>query len=45
MVENNPAAANDVARQLTVSPILCLAIGTAVGFFAFMAWLLLTAFA
>ena len=45
MVENNQAAANDVAAQSTFSPILCLAIGTAIGFFAFLAWLLLTAFA
>jgi hypothetical protein len=44
MAENNQAAANDFGRQPAFSPILCLAIGAAIGFFAFLGWLLLTAF-
>ena len=44
MAENNQAAAEDLGRRPEFSLILCLAIGAAIGFFAFLGWLLLTAF-
>ena len=44
MVEDNQAAADHFGRQSAFSPILCLAVGAAIGFFAFLGWLLLAAF-
>jgi len=44
MAEDNQAAADDFGRQSAFSPMLCLAVGAAMGFFAFLGWLLLAAF-